>query len=144
MKCSGDYEILHGIVRDATRISSCFSDFHVVSRTISCSISESPLHFISFLTVWHVPQVADIPEQRLTLLSRHSNGDASHNREDDWNQRRYLFCICLKIIFSCIEFGSFDSRGWLSWKSLHWNERFMSGFCCQISGSESRHAWDPG
>ena len=51
MKCSGDYEILHGIVRDATRISSCFSDFHVVSRTISCSISESPLHFISFLTM---------------------------------------------------------------------------------------------
>ena len=97
--------------------NSNFSGYSIVqycycmieSRTISCSISESPLHFISFLTVWHVPQVADIPEQRLTLLSRHSNGDASHNREDDWNQRRYLFCICLKIIFSCIEFGSFDS-----------------------------------
>ena len=30
-----------------TRIISCFSDFRVVSRTISCGISESPLHLIS-------------------------------------------------------------------------------------------------
>ena len=32
-------------------LSSCFSDFRVVSRTISCSISESSLHFIFVLTV---------------------------------------------------------------------------------------------
>ena len=54
MKCNGDSEILHKIVRDTTRISSCFSEFRVVSRTIWCtysSISESPLHFTSFLTV---------------------------------------------------------------------------------------------
>ena len=51
MKCSGDFEILHGIFGDTTRISSSFSDFLVVPRTISCSISKSQLHFISFLTV---------------------------------------------------------------------------------------------
>ena len=49
---SGDFEILHEIVRDTTRISSCFSDFLVVSRTITCRISESPLHFISILTAY--------------------------------------------------------------------------------------------
>ena len=43
--------MLHEIVRDTTQISSCFSDFRVVSRTIPCSITESLLHFISFLTV---------------------------------------------------------------------------------------------
>ena len=42
MKCSGDSEILQEIVCDTTRISSCFFDFHVVSRTIS----ESPIHLI--------------------------------------------------------------------------------------------------
>ena len=31
-KCSGNSEILHEIVRDTTRISSCFSDFRVASR----------------------------------------------------------------------------------------------------------------
>ena len=50
IKCSGDSEILYETVRDTTRISSRLSDFRVVSRTISCSISESSLHFISFLT----------------------------------------------------------------------------------------------
>ena len=44
--CSGDSEILQEIVRDTTRISSCFSDLHLVLRAISFSISESPLHFI--------------------------------------------------------------------------------------------------
>ena len=43
-------EILAEIVRDTARISSCFSDFvYVVSRTISYSVSESSLHFISCL-----------------------------------------------------------------------------------------------
>ena len=41
MKCSGDFEILHKIVCDNTRISSCFSDFRVVLRTISFRISKS-------------------------------------------------------------------------------------------------------
>ena len=41
----------HEIVCDTTRINSLFSDFRVVSRTISCRISKSPLHFIPFLTV---------------------------------------------------------------------------------------------
>ena len=31
MKCSGDSEILHGLVHDATRICSCFSEFRVVA-----------------------------------------------------------------------------------------------------------------
>ena len=43
---------LHGCVHDTTRISSCFSRFRLVSRTNSCSISKSPLQFISFLTVY--------------------------------------------------------------------------------------------
>ena len=42
------FEILNGFVHDTTRISPCFSDFRFISRTISCSSSESPLHFISF------------------------------------------------------------------------------------------------
>ena len=52
IQCSGDSEILHEIVRDTTRIGSCFSIFCAVSRIISCNISESPLHFIYFLTVY--------------------------------------------------------------------------------------------
>ena len=48
---SGDSEKLHGLFHETTRTRSCFCDFHVVSRTNSCCISESPLHFISFLTV---------------------------------------------------------------------------------------------
>ena len=51
MKCSGDSEILPEKVRDTSQIRSRFSDFHEVSRTISCSISESKLHSISFLIV---------------------------------------------------------------------------------------------
>ena len=54
IKCSGDSEILvHEIVRDntQTQISLCFSNFRVLSRTIWCSISESTLHLISFLTI---------------------------------------------------------------------------------------------
>ena len=46
-KCFGDSEILHEIARDTKRIISCSFDFRVVARTFS----ESPLHFISFLTV---------------------------------------------------------------------------------------------
>ena len=34
MKSSGDSEILHELVRDTERISSCFSEFHVVLQTI--------------------------------------------------------------------------------------------------------------
>ena len=44
MKCSGDSEILRKKFRDTTQITSCISDSRVVSRTISCTISESPLH----------------------------------------------------------------------------------------------------
>ena len=40
IQCSRDSEILHEIVRDTMRISSCFSDFCGLSRTISCSISK--------------------------------------------------------------------------------------------------------
>ena len=39
------------IVRDTTRISKCFFNFCVVSQTISCIIWESQLHFISYLSV---------------------------------------------------------------------------------------------
>ena len=51
IKCNEDSELLQEVVRDTTRNSSCFSEFRVVSRTISCSISESLLHFSFFLTV---------------------------------------------------------------------------------------------
>ena len=51
MKCSEDSQILHEIVHDTSLICLCFYDFRIVSRTISSSISESPQHFISFLTV---------------------------------------------------------------------------------------------
>ena len=52
IKCVRDFEKLHEIVRDTKRISSCFSDFRIVSRTIQCSILKFPLHFISSLTVY--------------------------------------------------------------------------------------------
>ena len=42
IKCSGDSEILHEIVRDITRKSEKHEPNRVISRTISCSISESP------------------------------------------------------------------------------------------------------
>ena len=51
MKCSGDSDILYEIVRDTTRIPEEHELISVISRTISCIISESPLHFIYFLTV---------------------------------------------------------------------------------------------
>ena len=44
MKCSGYSKILRKKFRDTTQITSCISDSRVVSRTISCTISESPLH----------------------------------------------------------------------------------------------------
>ena len=47
MKCSGDSVILHEKWKKNELI-------RVVSRTISCIISESPLHFIPFLTVWSI------------------------------------------------------------------------------------------
>ena len=52
IKCSGDSEILHEIVRDMyyTTNQAILSYFRVVVRTISCSILESPLQIISFLT----------------------------------------------------------------------------------------------
>ena len=52
MKCSGDFEILHGLVQNTTRISSRFSNFRVVSQTNLCSILEFPPHLISLLTVY--------------------------------------------------------------------------------------------
>ena len=51
MKCSGVSKILQEIFLDTTWISLGFSDFRVVSRTISCSISEFLPHFIFFLEV---------------------------------------------------------------------------------------------
>ena len=50
IKCSGDSEILHEIVCDntQTQISSCFSNFRELARTISYSISVSTLHLIPF------------------------------------------------------------------------------------------------
>ena len=54
IKKNGDFEILHEIVLDTTRISSCFFVLCIVSRTILCRISESPLHFISFLSTVYV------------------------------------------------------------------------------------------
>ena len=45
IKTGGDSEILHEIVSETTRISSCFSDFRVVSRTILCgTVSWNPLY----------------------------------------------------------------------------------------------------
>ena len=52
LKCSRDSEILHEIVRDTTRKSEKYELVRIVSRTISCRISKSTLHFISFLTVY--------------------------------------------------------------------------------------------
>ena len=52
MKCGRNSDILHEIVRDTTRKSEKPKLIHVVSRNISCSILETPLHFISLLTVW--------------------------------------------------------------------------------------------
>ena len=52
IKCCTDSEILHGIVHYTTRKSEKHNLIRVVSWTNLCSISESPLHFISFLTVW--------------------------------------------------------------------------------------------
>ena len=46
-----DSEILHEIVRDTTQVLACFSDFLVVSRTLACNTSESPLHVISIFSV---------------------------------------------------------------------------------------------
>ena len=53
MKCRGDSEIREQQekVRGTTRKSEKHELIRVVSRTISCCISESPLQFISFLTV---------------------------------------------------------------------------------------------
>ena len=58
-----DFEILHEIVRDITRKSEKHELIRVESRTISCSISESPLHFISFLTVWTLHAKETKPKQ---------------------------------------------------------------------------------
>ena len=52
IKCSGNSEILQDILRDTTQKSKKNELIRVVSRTIVYSFSESPLHFISFLTVW--------------------------------------------------------------------------------------------
>ena len=52
MKGSGDFEILHEIVRDTTRKSENHELIRVVSQTIACTISKSPLHFIFFFTVY--------------------------------------------------------------------------------------------
>ena len=54
MKCSGDSEILNEIARNTKCKSEKQELIRVVSRTISCSISESPLHVISFLKVVEV------------------------------------------------------------------------------------------
>ena len=51
MKCNVDFEILHEVVCDTTRKSERHELIRVVSRSISCSISKSSLHFIYFLTV---------------------------------------------------------------------------------------------
>ena len=48
----GDSEMLHEIARDTTRKSVKHKRIRVVSRTVSCSISESTLQFISFLPVY--------------------------------------------------------------------------------------------
>ena len=45
MKCTGDLEIIHEIVLDTTGKSEKHELIRVVSPIISCSISESPLHF---------------------------------------------------------------------------------------------------
>ena len=52
MKCSGDSEILHEKVCDTKRKSGKHELIRVISRTISCSILESQLHFISFSKQW--------------------------------------------------------------------------------------------
>ena len=51
IKCSGNSEILNEIGLDTTRKLEQYDLIRVVSRAISRSISESPLHLISFLTV---------------------------------------------------------------------------------------------
>ena len=66
MKCSGDYEILHKIVRVTTRKSEKHELICVGFATISCSISEFPLLFISFLTVY-LWESAKIPSISIEL-----------------------------------------------------------------------------
>ena len=66
MKCSGDYEILHKIIRDTTRKSEKHELICVGFATISCSISEFPLLFISFLTVY-LWESAKIPSISIEL-----------------------------------------------------------------------------
>ena len=63
-----DFEILHEIVRDITRKSEKHELIRVESRTISCCISESPLHFISFLTVWTLHAKETKPNQTSRIL----------------------------------------------------------------------------
>ena len=48
MKCRGDSEILHEIVRDTSRKSEKHELILEVSQTVSCSILESPIRFIFF------------------------------------------------------------------------------------------------
>ena len=52
IKCCGDSEILHEIVRDTPWTSSQLSDFRLVSRTISGSISEFPHDFFCCRMTW--------------------------------------------------------------------------------------------
>ena len=52
MNCSGNLEILHGLLHENAPISSCFSDFREVPRNI-CEVSRnSQIHFISIITVY--------------------------------------------------------------------------------------------
>ena len=54
MKCSGDSEILHELVRDTTWKSEKHELIRLVSWTYLFSVSEFPLNFISVQTVFFV------------------------------------------------------------------------------------------
>ena len=71
MKCSGDSEILHEIVRDTSGISSCFSDFRVVSRTISCSITNYYVQHHELLCVVLRTIMCSITNYFVQYLSAH-------------------------------------------------------------------------
>ena len=60
IKCSGEAKILHELVHDTARKSENRELIRVVIWTNSCSISVTPLHFISFRTV-HIVVIIRVP-----------------------------------------------------------------------------------
>ena len=119
IKCCRDSEILHGLVHDTTRKSEKHNLIRVVSWTNLCSNSESPLHFISFPTVWwerweglqdqtfsefyfdHSCQAtqASFVYEEVSMLCCGSGPDLNWIRIQQFCGSRYVFIIVFFIIF---------------------------------------------